>query len=171
MLAHGTKRLSPPKSAAFVKRNCETPPRCSVSAVSNSWATPMEALTKSILQSAMPALVRHIRGIRPHVVVTFGPEGGYGHPDHIAISQFTAAACMCAGDARYHTDHGSQSDMLPAHRIAKLYYLAWRNDKWDAYRLGAVQRIQRPARTGGYGRNCRCGGVCLRRAHGACSDP
>ncbi len=38
---------------------------------------------------AMLALVRHIRRIQPHVVVTFGPEGGYGHPDHIAISQFT----------------------------------------------------------------------------------
>src|SRR5215470_11191431 len=25
--------------------------------------------------------------VRPHVVITFGPEGAYGHPDHIAISQ------------------------------------------------------------------------------------
>ena len=82
---------------------------------------------------AMPALVQHIRRIRPHVVVTFGPEGAYGHPDHIAISQLTTAASMCAGDASYHSDHGSQSETLPAHRIAKLYYLAWPNDKWDAY--------------------------------------
>ena len=28
----------------------------------------------------------HIRRVRPHVVLTFGPDGGYGHPDHIAIS-------------------------------------------------------------------------------------
>ena len=100
---------------------------------------------------AMPALVRHIRRIRPHVVVTFGPEGGYGHPDHIAISQFTAAACMCAGDAGYVTEHGSQSDALPAHRIAKLYYMAWRNDKWDAYQAAfrkltsMVDGVQRQA--------------------------
>ncbi|MEJ2082998.1 MAG: PIG-L family deacetylase, partial [Acidobacteriota bacterium] len=33
-----------------------------------------------------------IRRLRPHVVVTFGPDGAYGHPDHIAISQFTTAA-------------------------------------------------------------------------------
>ena len=24
-----------------------------------------------------------IRGVRPHVVVTYDPDGGYGHPDHI----------------------------------------------------------------------------------------
>jgi len=83
--------------------------------------------------AAMPELVGHIRRIRPHVVVTFGPEGAYGHPDHIAISQFTLAASMCASDAGYHLNPGSQDELLPAHRIAKLYYLAWPNNKWDAY--------------------------------------
>ena len=34
----------------------------------------------------------------------FGPEGGYGHPDHIAISQFTTAAAVCASDAGYLLD-------------------------------------------------------------------
>ena len=24
-------------------------------------------------------------------------------------------------------------DSSPPHRVAKLYYLAWRNDKWEAY--------------------------------------
>ena len=37
-----------------------------------------------------------IRRIRPQVVFTFPPDGAYGHPDHIAISQFTAAALVCA---------------------------------------------------------------------------
>src|SRR5262245_48505252 len=40
-------------------------------------------------ESAIRAIVSHIRRIRPHVVVTFGAEGAYGHPDHIAVSQFT----------------------------------------------------------------------------------
>ena len=31
-------------------------------------------------------IVSHIRSIRPQVVVTFPPDGNYGHPDHIAIS-------------------------------------------------------------------------------------
>jgi LmbE family N-acetylglucosaminyl deacetylase len=30
---------------------------------------------------------------RPDVVISFGPDGGYGHPDHIAISAATTAAC------------------------------------------------------------------------------
>ena len=76
---------------------------------------------------AIRAIVEHIRRVRPHVVITFGPEGGYGHPDHIAISQFATAAIVCAGDAGY------SSDSVPAHRVAKLYYMAWRSDKWDAY--------------------------------------
>jgi len=45
--------------------------------------------------TAIGAVVSHIRRIRPDVVVTFGPEGAYGHPDHIAISQFTTAATVC----------------------------------------------------------------------------
>ena len=35
-----------------------------------------------------------LRRVRPDVVVTFGPDGAYGHPDHIAISQFTTAAIV-----------------------------------------------------------------------------
>jgi LmbE family N-acetylglucosaminyl deacetylase len=34
-----------------------------------------------------------ISTFRPDVVVTFGGDGAYGHPDHIAISQATTAAC------------------------------------------------------------------------------
>ena len=82
---------------------------------------------------AIRAIVRHIRRIRPHVVVTFGPEGAYGHPDHIAISQFTTAAVVCASDAAYYVDDGSHGDALLSHRVAKLHYLAWRNYKWEAY--------------------------------------
>src|SRR5438045_2073998 len=73
---------------------------------------------------AIQAIAEHIRRVRPQVIVTFGPEGAYGHPDHIAISQFTTAAIVCAGDADY------RSGLFPAHRVAKLYYMAWRSDKW-----------------------------------------
>src|SRR5688500_8144940 len=30
---------------------------------------------------AAAVIVSHLRRIRPHVVVTFGPDGAYGHPD------------------------------------------------------------------------------------------
>jgi LmbE family N-acetylglucosaminyl deacetylase len=36
----------------------------------------------------------YIRDFQPDVVVTFGPDGGYGHPDHIAISIATTEACQ-----------------------------------------------------------------------------
>ena len=37
-------------------------------------------------------LVREIRRFRPQVVLSFGPDGLYGHPDHIAISHHTTVA-------------------------------------------------------------------------------
>ncbi len=63
-------------------------------------------------------IVTHIRRIQPQVVVTFPPDGNYGHPDHIAIGQFTSAAIVCASDSTY-----EDSENLPAHRVSKLYYM------------------------------------------------
>jgi len=62
--------------------------------------------------------------IKPQVVITFGPEGAYGHPDHIAISQFTTAAAFQAAQ-------GQNKQEL--HQISKLYYIAWSHRKWEAY--------------------------------------
>jgi len=100
---------------------------------------------------AIRDIVSHIRRIRPHVVLTFGPEGAYGHPDHIAISQFTTAAIVCAADAEYLLHDVSQGDSPPPHRVAKLHYLAWRNNKWEAYQAAfrkltsMVDGVQRQA--------------------------
>ena len=33
-------------------------------------------------------LIRIIREVKPHIVVTFEPHGWYGHPDHIAASRY-----------------------------------------------------------------------------------
>lgn len=63
-------------------------------------------------------IVSHIRRIQPQVVVTFPPDGGYGHPDHIAIGQFTNAAIVCAADAGF-----GDPENLAAHRVSKLYYM------------------------------------------------
>lgn len=72
-------------------------------------ANPAEVIAK---------IVTHIRAIQPHVIVTFPPDGGYGHPDHIAIGQFTQAAIICAADASY-----ADAKNLPPHRVSKLYYM------------------------------------------------
>ncbi len=62
-------------------------------------------------------LARLLREVRPQVVVTFGPDGLYGHPDHIAISQFTTSAILCAADQHY-----APSRDLEPHSVSKLYY-------------------------------------------------
>jgi len=43
-------------------------------------------------------IVRCIRLHRPQVVVTFGPEGVYGHPDHKVVSRLVVQACTLAGN-------------------------------------------------------------------------
>jgi N-acetyl-1-D-myo-inositol-2-amino-2-deoxy-alpha-D-glucopyranoside deacetylase len=52
-------------------------------------------------RDAVGALVAIIREFRPHVVVTYDPNGGYGHPDHVHTHTVTAAAVAAAGSADY----------------------------------------------------------------------
>lgn len=101
---------------------------------------PDGAVDQIEVTTAVRAIVSQIRRIQPDVVVTFGPEGAYGHPDHIAISQFTAAATICAADCGYRTDDSSEEVPRPPHRVRKLHYLAWRSNKWDAYQA-AFRRL------------------------------
>jgi len=72
-------------------------------------------------QEIIGKIVSQIRRIQPQVVVTFSPDGAYGHPDHIALSQFTNGALVCAAN-------GSYADNLVPHRVSKLYYMV---DSWD----------------------------------------
>ncbi|MBI5952249.1 MAG: PIG-L family deacetylase [Chloroflexi bacterium] len=67
---------------------------------------------------AVGRISAHVRRIKPQVVVTFPPDGNYGHPDHIAIGQFTSAALVCAADSNYR-----DAENLPTHRVSKLYYM------------------------------------------------
>src|SRR5262249_45938460 len=52
-------------------------------------------------------LVEIIRLHRPHVVVTYDPQGGHGHPDHVAISRFAMDAVTAAADPRWHPTAGA----------------------------------------------------------------
>jgi LmbE family N-acetylglucosaminyl deacetylase len=78
-------------------------------------------------RAAVAQIVTHLRRIQPDVVVTFGPDGAYGHPDHIAISQFTTTAIVCAADPGYSLD-GSKP-----HRVSKFYYRVWTQPEFDVY--------------------------------------
>jgi LmbE family N-acetylglucosaminyl deacetylase len=80
-------------------------------------------------QEVIARLAAHIRRIRPDVVVTFNPDGVYGHPDHIAISQLATAAIIAAADASY-ADNGQAP-----HRVSKLYYLTFTAEVLTAYQV------------------------------------
>jgi LmbE family N-acetylglucosaminyl deacetylase len=69
--------------------------------------------------AAQETIASHIARIKPHVVITFGPDGAYGHPDHIAISQLTSAAILRAANRDF--------------AVAKLYHIAWSAPTWAAY--------------------------------------
>lgn len=52
-------------------------------------------------------VVKYIRELKPEVVLTFDPIGGYRHPDHIHIHQATVMAFEKADDASFHPESGS----------------------------------------------------------------
>ena len=73
---------------------------------------------KAPYAEAISKIVAYIRRIKPQVVVTFPPDGNYGHPDHIAIGQFASAGIVCAADSNY-----QDAENLQAWRVSKLYYM------------------------------------------------
>jgi len=50
------------------------------------------AFAAGALDEQVDALVEVLDAVRPQVVVTYGPDGGYGHPDHVRAHQVTMAA-------------------------------------------------------------------------------
>lgn len=77
---------------------------------------------------AIGKIVTEVRRARPQVVLSFGPDGAYGHPDHIAISQLTTAALICAADASYR-DPANRA----AHCVSKLYYMVMSAQLAESY--------------------------------------
>lgn len=68
-------------------------------------------------------IVREIRRLRPQVVVTFDPFGGYGHPDHITMHRTTTRAFHEAGNADNYPEQIAEG--LEPFQPAKLYYTAF----------------------------------------------
>lgn len=87
-------------------------------------------------------IAAHVRRVKPQVVVTFAQDGGYGHPDHIAICQLAAAALQMAAS----TDLEGEP-----HAVAKFYLMAWDHAHWAAYQeafkklVSVVDGVERQA--------------------------
>ena len=74
-----------------------------------------DALMAAPLEEVAGQVAYWIRKIRPQVVLTFDPIGGYKHPDHIAIHRATVRAFSLAGDNSFENDQ-------PAYQPARLYF-------------------------------------------------
>ena len=56
---------------------------------------------------------------RPDVVVTFGPDGFYGHPDHVTMGALTTEAFLARGRGRLFHSHFARSRLLLIDRLAE----------------------------------------------------
>ena len=60
-----------------------------------------QALAAAPQAEVVARLVPFFRRLRPQVVITFDPIGGYNHPDHIAIQRATLAAFQASAETSY----------------------------------------------------------------------
>ena len=113
--AAGTRRTIAAVREAELRLACErlgvTTVRC------------LDHVDGTLADAGFPALVDEIAEVicefRPDVVITFGPDGGYGHPDHVTISAVTTAACQRAAGPGYRP---GRTVARPLHRPPRLYY-------------------------------------------------
>jgi LmbE family N-acetylglucosaminyl deacetylase len=69
-------------------------------------------------------IVRHLRRERPHVVITFGPEGAPNtHPDHKVMSRAGTAAFFLAGRTSAYAEQVTEG--LTPHTPSRLFYISW----------------------------------------------
>ncbi|MEW2390206.1 N-acetyl-1-D-myo-inositol-2-amino-2-deoxy-alpha-D-glucopyranoside deacetylase [Streptomyces venezuelae] len=68
------------------------------------------------LDEAAAHLVEVIREVRPQVLVTYDPDGGYGHPDHIQAHRVAMRAADLAADPAFRAGLGAP------HTIDKIYW-------------------------------------------------
>ena len=74
------------------------------------------ALFAAPVSEVAAQITRYIRKLKPQVVLTFDPIGGYRHPDHIAVHQAAVLAFELAGDVNFSTND------LPPYQPQKLYF-------------------------------------------------
>ncbi len=65
-------------------------------------------------QTVIGEIVEIIRELRPQVLITHDPMGGYGHPDHIFLHNATYKAFKLAADNNY---TGSNTSCLSATKV------------------------------------------------------
>jgi len=74
-----------------------------------------QALAVAPVKEVAHKIAHLIRQIKPQVILTHDPIGGYQHPDHIATHNATVEAFHLAGSGKF-------EDGLATHQTQKLYY-------------------------------------------------
>ncbi|MEU4682190.1 N-acetyl-1-D-myo-inositol-2-amino-2-deoxy-alpha-D-glucopyranoside deacetylase [Streptomyces xinghaiensis] len=74
------------------------------------------AFWRADTDEAAAHLVEVMREIRPQVLVTYDPDGGYGHPDHIQAHRVAMRAAALASERAYRRDLGEP------HTVRKIYW-------------------------------------------------
>lgn len=82
-----------------------------------------ESLVAAELEDVVRRIVEVIREMRPQVVVTFDPYGGYGHPDHLRMHEATVKAFQDAADPSRFPEQVTAG--LSPYQPQKLYYLTF----------------------------------------------
>jgi len=75
-----------------------------------------QALAAQPLDTVAENVVCYIRELKPQVVLTFDPIGGYRHPDHIAVQRATVRAFEQADNPAFAASN------LPVHKPQRLYF-------------------------------------------------
>jgi LmbE family N-acetylglucosaminyl deacetylase len=93
-----------------------------------------DAFIKASSEGVIISLVELIRRHRPEVVITFEPNGGYGHPDHIAIHRYARQAFFSASDPEAYPHSGAIWE------ASRLYYTAIPRTFFDQMRQHMIEQ-------------------------------
>ncbi|HEX9035908.1 MAG TPA: PIG-L family deacetylase [Ktedonobacterales bacterium] len=95
-------------------------------------------LAEADQMEALARVVYQIRRFKPDVVVTFDPNGGYGHVDHMAIHRLAVAGISAAASSSDFPEQLGQE--TEPHRVRKVYYTAMPRERLLAMRDQAKAR-------------------------------
>ncbi|GAP19882.1 PIG-L deacetylase family protein [Leptolinea tardivitalis] len=110
-----------------------------------------QALAAQPTEAVACEVAQFIRRLKPQVVITFDPIGGYYHPDHIAIHKATVRAFNLAGDPSF--DCGNLKPYTPqklyfqtiSRRFLRFAVGLWRLLGRDPHKFGTNQDIDMAA--------------------------
>jgi N-acetyl-1-D-myo-inositol-2-amino-2-deoxy-alpha-D-glucopyranoside deacetylase len=71
---------------------------------------------RASVDEAAAHLTAVVREVRPQVLVTYGPDGGYGHPDHVQAHRVATRAVELAADPGFRPDLGG------SHTVSRVYW-------------------------------------------------